>query len=370
MNKLKYFYFRSFSLLLIPLITYFNIFPNGQLFYLFKYFLIAFLLSFGLIPIFYKIGYYLGLTAEPGGRHPHDHETPVVGGIAIFISFITILSLASNIPQEFLGLFISSSILFLLGLLDDLIELSAIIKLAIQILASIILISYGIYISFLPQTLLGNTIAILMTLIWYLGITNAFNCIDGLDGFASTDALTITLFFSVIALLKNDYFIVIVSLILAGSILGFYIYNFRIGKPALVFLGDTGSTFIGFTLAGLAIYGEWGSIKIIDLLIPILLFSIPITDMLMTTIMRIINNKVSTFKGWLSFAGQDHLHHRLIQLGLSKERVNLFSFFLTSSMGLLSILVVRGGFLDSIIAILIAIIIHLLIINLLIFSKN
>ena len=130
----------------------------------------------------------------------------------------------------------------------------------------------------------------------------------------------------------------------------------------MIFLGDGGSTFIGFTLAALAIYGDWGVHKSVDLAIPLLLFAVPMTDTLLTNIMRIVTKKVHSFKELLEYTGNDHLHHRLIMLGLKPKAVVFMICLFTIAMGLLSLLLKRGDLIESLAALAIGIIVSFLVI--------
>jgi len=177
------------------------------------------------------------------------------------------------------------------------------------------------------------------------------------------------LFYIIIATyMVADEFMAIVGLILLGAIIGFMPYNFRITKNALIFLGDAGSTFIGFTLAALSIYGNWGISKSVDLAIPILLLGVPIADMIMTTITRIKDGKVKSVRQWLEYTGNDHFHHRLLQMGFTKTGSVLIIWAITTVLGLLSLLLKQGDRQEAVIAILIALILFALIISLMLFE--
>jgi len=333
------------------------------------YLLVTSLMTFGLIPIFYKLGVIMDITDKPGGRHIHQHATPRTGGIAIFITFIITLNIVTKPPREFTGLFLASSVVAFVGIIDDIKHVPALIKLGAQILATIILIKYGIYLSFFPNHIIGNIFSYVLTFIWIIGITNAYNCLDGLDGLAAGNAVIILLFYIIIATyMVADEFMAIVGLILLGAIIGFIPYNFRITKNALIFLGDAGSTFIGFTLAAFSIYGNWGINKSVDLAIPILLLGVPIADMIMTTITRIKDGKVKSVRQWLEYGGNDHFHHRLLQMGFTKTGSVLIIWAITAVLGLLSLLLKQGDRPEAIIAILIALILFALIISLMLFE--
>ena len=334
------------------------------------YFLVSFLMSFGLIPLFYKLGMIMDITDMPGGRHHHRVPTPRTGGIAIYITFVTALHIYTNPPIEFQGLFWAITIVAGLGLLDDIMGLPATIKLIGQILATAVLIYHGIVLSFIPDRALCHIFSIALTFLWIIGITNAINFLDGLDGLASGLAIVISFFFAAISWTVGNQFVFIVSLIFMGATSGFFLYNFRIRGRALIFLGDSGSTIIGFTLAALAIYGDWGIKKSVDLAIPVLLLAVPITDLLITNIMRIVTGKVHSVRELLEYAGNDHLHHRLKALGLRPKTVVVTLCMFTTVMGLLALLLKRGDYFESFIALGIGIIIFYTVVSLMIFLER
>ncbi|MFA4839556.1 MAG: MraY family glycosyltransferase, partial [Candidatus Neomarinimicrobiota bacterium] len=326
------------------------------------YLLVSSGMSFGLIPVMYKLGMAMDITDHPGGRHTHKHLTPRTGGIAIFITFIITLNLVVDHPREFQGLFWASCIIAFIGIVDDIRSLPAVVKMLGQIVAVSVLIWYGFAFSFLPDTFIGNVVEILLTYIWILGIVNAFNCLDGMDGLAAGVGIIISGFFAWIAYSVGDSFLMIVSIILVGSILGFFPYNFRFRNKGLIFLGDTGSTFVGFTIAALSIYGNWGRDKSVDLIIPVLLLAVPITDMVMTTAIRTTRKQVRSFRELMAYAGNDHFHHRLQQMGIKPKQTVLVIYLLTIVMGLISLLLKHGDFVSSLISLAIGIIIFYLIV--------
>lgn len=335
------------------------------------YLMVTSLMTFGLIPIFYKLGIIMNITDKPGGRHIHQRITPRTGGIAIIITFTIALNLVADPPREFTGLFYASAIIAITGIIDDIKHIPAILKLCAQILATIILINFGIVLSFFPNHIIGHSFSIILTFLWVLGITNAYNCLDGLDGLAAGVAILILFFYIIIAtVMVADKFMAIVGLILLGAISGFLPYNFRFKKRALIFLGDAGSTFIGFMLAALSIYGSWGTNKSVDLAIPVLLLGVPIADMIMTTITRIRDGKVKSFRQWLEYGGNDHFHHRLLNIGFTPGNSVIIIWIITVVMGLLTLLLKQGDQPEAIIATLIALILFSLIISLMLFEDR
>ena len=334
------------------------------------YFLISFGISFGLIPIMYKVGTMLDITDKPGGRHIHMQVTPRTGGIAIFIAFITGLNLITIHSAELRAFFFASIIIGVVGILDDIRRLPALIKLIGQILAATILIANGFIFSFIPDESAYRFFSILLTYVWIIGITNAFNFLDGLDGLCAGVAVVVLLFYAIISNFINDTYMLMICMVLAGSVLGFLLYNFRPRKRALLFLGDMGSTFIGFSIAALSIFGHWGYNKFTDLAIPIILLAVPITDMTLATVVRLAKKKVRTLGQLLKYTGTDHFHHRLMHLGLSAKTAVIIIYILTILMGLLCLLLWKSTIQDSLIALSMALIIFYLITAFMIYQEK
>ena len=344
-NKTNLLYAKSIFVPLAAVLAYYtpikqNIIENNNYFY---FIIFTFLLSFGLIPFFHKIGIMLDITDKPGGRHIHKKVTPITGGIPIFIAFIATTYLTHDIPKEFYGLFWSSLVILIIGIIDDINPIPAIFKLIGQLIAITILVKYNIVISFFGNSSFGQILSIITTFIWIAGITNSMNCLDGMDGLASGIAIVISIFYFIIARSNGHIFMAHVSLILAVSILGFFPYNFRFRKNALIFLGDSGSTFIGFLVAALSIYGDWGVNKTVNLAIPILLCAIPITDMMMTSITRFHYKHVRNIFELLGYTGEDHIHHRIKKLGISNHLTVLIIMIFTFFMGILAIRLKDGN---------------------------
>jgi len=184
----------------------------------------------------------------------------------------------------------------------------------------------------MPHTPLGITIACLITLLWILGIINSVNFFDGADGLATGITFISSMFFFLITLHLQQYHVCLPAVILCGCCAGFFIFNF---KPAKIYLGDGGSTFLGFILACLALYGGWSDRHpVVALGIPTLILGVLIFDMVYITISRISTGKVKSFREWLDYTGRDHFHHRLMDLGFSERNAVLFIFITCLTLGL------------------------------------
>jgi UDP-GlcNAc:undecaprenyl-phosphate GlcNAc-1-phosphate transferase len=233
---------------------------------------------------------------------------------------------------EIWGILLGGTIIFLLGFFDDWKGLSARTRIFWQTAAALVVTFFGLHLSF-PLTLpFGTAISVLLSVIWLVGITNAFNFMDGIDGLASAMGAVCALLFLGIGWNSNQYPLSFISAALAGACLGFLRMNWR---PARVFLGDSGSTFIGFILGCLALYGSWATDNpAVAFSTPLLVLGIPVFDIIYTTVSRVRNGNVSGVKEWLEYTGKDHFHHRLMKLGLGVEQTVGFIVLLNICLGL------------------------------------
>lgn len=281
-------------------------------------FVLSFLLSFILTPLIIKLAQWLKVFDYPNSQKIHRRPMPLLGGVAVYIAFM--LPLLFNLPssQALQGIMIAGTVIFVTGLIDDIKKVPAATRLFVQVCAALILILYGIKLSFLPPGLLGNIGECLLTMVWIVGITNAMNCLDGIDGLTTALGIVAGGCFFLIAYQSDQLFLGCVTISLVGGLAGFLKYNFN---PAKIFLGDTGSTFIGFILASTAILGNWAKSDTVSLFVPILILGIPIFDMCLTTAMRVKGGVIKNVKEWLEHRGKDHFHHRLIDLGFGPRGV-------------------------------------------------
>jgi UDP-GlcNAc:undecaprenyl-phosphate GlcNAc-1-phosphate transferase len=173
-----------------------------------------------------------------------------------------------------------------------------------------------------------------LTLLWFLTVTNAVQFLDGMDGLAAGLGVVAGLFFSITAAQTGQAYLFILAAPLVGACLGFLPYNFRPGG-AMIFLGDSGASFIGFTLAGLAVMGEWADgDPIVALLTPILILAVPLFDIAFVGVVRVVTGKVHTMREWLAYTGKDHLHHRFEALGLTRAQSVFLILFIAATLGL------------------------------------
>lgn len=286
-----------------------------------------------LTPLIIKFAARAGAIDYPAERRIHLTPTPRWGGLVISIGIAVALVLTSiHYMPNLRALLIGSYLIMLVGLLDDIKHVNVWVKLSVQLFACVILIAGGICISF-PSgpawwAILGRW---LITVLWIVGITNAINFLDGMDGLGSGLVMGMSLTYLVLALLLGSDMLAYCSLALFGAAFAFLGFNI---KPARIFLGDSGSTFFGFFLAALSVQGSWANHNpLVSLFIPLLVLSVPIYDMVFTTISRIVTKKVISVRSWLEYTGKDHLHHRLEALGLTRGQVVLAICFLNMGVG-------------------------------------
>lgn len=317
--------------------------------------LLAFGISFCMNPVFSKISFKLNILDRPDRRKLHHEATPVLGGAAVFSGFLAALLMNGIFSLELGAILVASMILFIVGVMDDYKAMAAGVKLLAQLISGTLVITCGIVLRVLPLDMglfahIGN---VLLTLIWIIGITNAMNFFDGMDGLAAGLGVLIAFFLGVVAFQTAQPFIGWIAVAMMGSCLGFLPYNFKVKGHASIFLGDAGSTVIGFILASLAVYGDWAEGNpIVALISPILIFWILIFDMVHITFDRILTGRVISIRQWIEYVGNDHLHHRLANiLGGNKKSV-LFIYLLSLSLGLSSVALRNARVVDAILLIL------------------
>jgi len=290
--------------------------------------------AFGLTPLVIRLAFRYRVLDYPASRKVHTAPTPLLGGLAVFLAFLTALLANSILDVQVVAILLGASFLVLVGVLDDFHGLPAGFKLLAQLMAVAVVMASGVLLALPCPPGLGPLLNGLLTAIWILGITNAMNFFDGMDGLASGLAIITASLLGLVAVQTYQPFLGWLAAAIAGSCLGFFPYNFRWRRPAAIFLGDSGSIFLGFTLASLAIKGEWAENSILDLATPVLIFWIYIFDMTHITIMRIATGKVHSVREWLAYVGKDHLHHRLDALLHNPRKTVLLIFLLAMAMGL------------------------------------
>jgi UDP-GlcNAc:undecaprenyl-phosphate GlcNAc-1-phosphate transferase len=276
------------------------------------------------------------LGAAPREDRWHERTTPVLGGIGIFAGILTgfwvaVAVGAAPASRELVAILGGCAILFAAGLLDDLFSLGPIPKLAAQIAAALLVIFNGLTISGLIS---NDFLAGVVALIWLVGMTNAFNLLDNMDGLAATLAAIAAVFFAIDALeVHKSHAVLALSLALALACAGFLPFNLRYGKSAAVFMGDSGSQVLGFLLAALGLTASWkvAGTTVATLLLPILILAVPILDTTLVTVVRLLDGR-PVYQG-----GRDHTSHRLVYHGLSEKRAVVLLAVISAALGTTSL---------------------------------
>ena len=290
-------------------------------------FAISLILSLVLTPIVRKVMLKLGILDQPSESRWHRQPVALMGGIAIFVSFMVaalfICVVCKSVAlRSIVAILLGSSVIFTLGLLDDLLGTYPKIKFAVQLLIAMSMIPLGITSKIFPY----NWMNFGWTLVWIVGITNALNLLDNMDGLSSGVTIIAAIAIFGLGIQQGELLFALLALALIGSCLGFLRYNF---KPAKIFMGDCGSLFIGFMLATLAIRAGWqhSSHLLPALLAPIVALSVPIFDTSLVTILRLKNGRMP----W--HGGKDHSSHRLVAIMKGNERLAVLSLY---GLGILS----------------------------------
>ena len=291
--------------------------------------------AYALTPVMIQLGIQWGLVDHPTERKIHREPIPRVGGLAVYLGFVGSVLVNSILEEWMVAILFAGSILLVVGIVDDARELPAWFKLAAQVAGAGLVIYSGKVLSLFPAGPVGGIVNVLLTLLWIVGITNAFNFFDGMDGLATGLAVLLAFFMGMVAYQTNQPGLGWLAAAIIGASLGFFPYNFRVNKPAHIFLGDGGSTFLGFTLACLAVKGDWADNNpIVSFSNPLLIFGVLIYDMIHITVERVVTGKVRTVKDWIDYVGKDHLHHRL-ERALGSRRATVATIFtLTICLGL------------------------------------
>jgi len=272
------------------------------------YILVPMALSVVITPLLKRIACHLGIYAKTNQRTIHSGKIARIGGVAIYVSFIICMAVFMKADATMNGILIGGTIMFIGGLIDDMVELPPYGKLLFQIVAALVVMWVGgisldtIRLPF-DITINFSLVSIMVTLLWIIGITNAINLVDGLDGLAGGISAIILMVIACISVVEGRLDIQTMSLLLVGAILGFLFYNVH---PASIFMGDCGALFLGFIISVISLLGFKGS-TVMTLALPILLLAVPIVD----TIGAILRRKLSGHK--FSDADKMHLHHLLMQ---------------------------------------------------------
>ena len=298
-------------------------------------FLLAFVAAFAATPgAKWLAGKINAIDVPKDGRRMHKKPIPRIGGLAIVVGFYAAVAIFCPIDKEIMGILVGALILVALGMVDDTMALSAYLKFPLQIVAAVIPVLCGVNIAqltlpnggFIPLGVFSPVV----TVLWIVAITNAVNLIDGLDGLAVGVSSIASLALLVIAILRGDYVVAVLMAALVGSCFGFFPYNFN---PASIFMGDTGATFLGYILAAISVQGVFKAYTVVSVIIPVLILGLPIFDTCSAIIRRLIHHKP------IMAPDKSHLHHKLIDMGLSQRQAILVIYSICILLGLSAIVI-------------------------------
>ena len=321
---------------------------------------VALVISFLSTPIVKSFAYKLGAIDVPKDeRRMHKVPIPRMGGLAIFLGFIISVLLFVEVDDQMKGILLGSVIIVVTGIIDDITPLRASLKFVIQILAALIPVYYGVQITCIsnPNLFSDNPywnfgwLSIPITVIWIVGLTNAVNLIDGLDGLAigvsSISALTML----AIAILVAEPQVAVIMAALVGACIGFMPYNMN---PAKIFMGDTGSTFLGYILACITIQGLFKFYAVISFVVPFLILGLPIFDTMFAIIRRISHGQNPMAPD------RSHVHHRLIDMGLNQKQAVAVLYVISAILGLSAVVLATSGEIKAILCLMALIIVCLI----------
>jgi UDP-GlcNAc:undecaprenyl-phosphate GlcNAc-1-phosphate transferase len=297
----------------------------------------ALMLAIGSTPVMRLVALRFGVIDQPAARKIHANPVPLLGGAAIYVAFIVVLLLFGDrrYIHEVVGIFIGATLVSLMGVVDDRWGLGSYVKLIGQLLAACILVYSGVQVS-----IWGNWLDIVVTIGWVVGITNAMNLLDNMDGLSGGLAMIAAVFFTLLASLSDQYLVGALAAALAGACAGFLVYNWN---PAHIFMGDTGSLFLGFLLAAVGIKLRFPSNSdTITWMIPVLVLALPVFDTTLVFISRLRRGKNP-----LTTPGKDHISHRLAFLTGSRREAVLLCYLLAGSAGLASIFITKANLVEA-----------------------
>ncbi len=294
--------------------------------------LLALGMAMVLTPLVGRLAGRIGLVAYPRGDRWHRSPTPLLGGVAIYLALIPLFLLVPEPIQaqpldRFGGLLLGASLIFALGLVDDVRRLPPYAKLLGQIVAACVVVAGLPTGRFLPW----SALMVPLTIFWIVGVTNAFNLLDNMDGLAAGIAAIVALTLFTHNVSQGDHQAALLCILIAGACGGFLVFNFN---PARIFMGDSGSLLLGFLLSGIVVLGSSrGTSELaLTLLVPVGVMALPILDTTLVTIVRALNSRP------ISQGGRDHLSHRLVALGLNERSAVLVLYAVSAAFGLVAIL--------------------------------
>jgi UDP-GlcNAc:undecaprenyl-phosphate GlcNAc-1-phosphate transferase len=334
--------------------------------------ILSFVSAYFMAPLFRFLALKWNILDHPNSRKLHDQPTPLLGGAAVYVAFTASILLNGIFLPGMKVLLLGGSFIFFMGLIDDIFPLPALLKFILQVAVAVFVILVGqIQLTFFFGAMWEPLLNIPLTVLWMVGLTNAMNFFDGIDGLASAMSIIASFFLGLLAFNTDQPALGWFAVALLGSCAGFLPHNFRLGKSALLFLGDAGSTFLGFMLGGLAILGRWSdSSHFVSLTAPILVFGVLIFDMVYVNLSRIKNRQARSFVQLLNCVNKDHLHHRLLFLGFARKEVVFIISTISVCFGVSALIIMRQDLTEALLGLFQAVLIIGLIVTLMLKGRE
>lgn len=325
-------------------------------------FIVSFAFTFATTPLVRRFAFKIGAIDIPkDNRRMHKKPTPRIGGLAIIFGFTVATLCFAQPSRQLYGTLAGAAIIAVMGVIDDCKNLPAKLKFVIQIIAALVVVFAGDikidvftnpnFLSDNPYWVLPEWLSVTLTVIWIVFITNAVNFIDGLDGLAAGVSAIMSISLVFISIRVGEYSIAIWGIALMGSCFGFLPFNFN---PAKIFMGDTGSTFLGFMLATLSIQGVFKSYAVISFAVPLLILGLPLFDALFAMIRRILRGQSPMT------ADRGHLHHRLVDMGFSQKQTVFILYAISGVLGITAVLLAESGVLRALLLVICVLILLLI----------
>ena len=325
-------------------------------------FIVSFAFTFATTPLVRRFAFKIGAIDIPkDNRRMHKKPTPRIGGLAIIFGFTVATLCFAQPSRQLYGTLAGAAIIAVMGVIDDCKNLPAKLKFVIQIIAALVVVFAGDikidvftnpnFLSDNPYWVLPEWLSVTLTVIWIVFITNAVNFIDGLDGLAAGVSAIMSISLVFISIRVGEYSIAILGIALMGSCFGFLPFNFN---PAKIFMGDTGSTFLGFMLATLSIQGVFKSYAVISFAVPLLILGLPLFDAFFAMIRRILRGQSPMT------ADRGHLHHRLVDMGFSQKQTVFILYAISGVLGITAVLLAESGVLRALLLVICVLILLLI----------
>ena len=336
---------------------------ENSMLYLFCAFVVSFVFSFASTPLVKRLAVKIGAVDVPkDNRRMHKVPIPRLGGLAIIFGFaVAVMCFNEGYSKQLIATLCGALIIIAMGIVDDCKNLDAKLKFAVQIIAALIVIYFGdirIKVFTNPNIfsdslywVLPGWFSVTVSVIWIVFITNAVNFIDGLDGLAAGVSAIMSVSLVFISARLGEYTIALIGISLMGGCFGFLPFNFN---PAKIFIGDTGSTFLGFMLATVSIQGVFKSYAVISFAVPLLILGLPLFDAVFAMLRRILTGKSPMV------ADRGHLHHRLIDMGFSQKQTVFILYAISGVLGITAVLLAENGTLRALILVICVLILLLI----------